>query len=875
MATGFEIGIFGGKILWDCVKLSITSLFSGINKEMTDAMYNAAHEAANKFFDKYGNKYGRFENSFLAKQSNWDVILKLVYLSSKEINIKQIDPRGDEGIVVAPESVIADFLQMLEKEMRDNICLDAMLTMKEILRLEKHSNEMISKLMSKQASLYSEATVAYNKFGLGERDQTTEPKHFWVFNSNSIFVDAIFVEPLYEIIHYNHGCRELESDIKQTNFLDDCLELLKRQKILFLIGPYGSGKTFLSKWLQLKLQVQKIDVVFINCSDIKDLTSELDLTALVKERKQDSKELFIVFDGYDEVNFIKKEEGKISDRILQNIIRLSSLDGIYLILNTRDILHANADIYYDLNVAMCDNRKEMEAYFLCLKYFDRNRIDQWLKNYCIEMNTRGNSQSLDRTRINNIHKNLLTACTNPLFLYMVTILFFEHGNIKDIYDLYESFVQNTVKGKFDFEKFKGAASLGDVVANYREILRGLAVLIAKKNYLQVETIHLDDWYLESNKFNYHIDINDVTEEIVERITTIKNSIEGYDKRKLVGTVLNCYFLEETSEGWKFRDNNILYFLIAEHYFISLNNMIKKFKITNDSWESFKEVYALGDIMIHPLSIEMLLKKLDTIGERKASLSIVIQKLLESGRVLNIKQGHFEGLTTSKINLDLLCCLIYMRLKTDSYIALDYYFKRLNWYISCAKQLNYDYLHLVRRFFRFSKLYHIDFARINYSGYNFSNTQISDCNFYQCKFHDTLMNKVNFKNVCFELCDISDLDLSNVKGSLEFKNCIIDKLFIGEVTGGTSLKFSRCLIKKLEFQHCNQSLFISFYRCDISKFLFINCIKSNEIIIEEGFYPTLEAEGSKLKVKTNISVKYEPSTNKDISILKQNSSPKPI
>jgi hypothetical protein len=119
MIGDFLVGILGNGA-YDTAKRVAISLFGDAPDERTSAIHAALDAAAQRFFERYGTTFGRPAESFLARQSNWDVIVKSVYYSAPTLTSVDFDRRGFEGAPDATEEATAFLVTAVEQEMRKN-----------------------------------------------------------------------------------------------------------------------------------------------------------------------------------------------------------------------------------------------------------------------------------------------------------------------------------------------------------------------------------------------------------------------------------------------------------------------------------------------------------------------------------------------------------------------------------------------------------------------------------------------------------------------------------------------------------------------------------------------------------------------------------
>ena len=78
-----------------------------------------------------------------------------------------------------------------------------------------------------------------DKFRFHDQLRINKEKHFHIYPTDETNIIDIYVEPHYEIVSTNSN-----KIIIGSNFVDDSLGLLDKQRCLFISGSYGCGKNF-------------------------------------------------------------------------------------------------------------------------------------------------------------------------------------------------------------------------------------------------------------------------------------------------------------------------------------------------------------------------------------------------------------------------------------------------------------------------------------------------------------------------------------------------------------------------------------------------------------------------------------------------------
>lgn len=190
---GLLPGIFGN-CAYDIIKDCCIKVFNIEDDEHVNNLYQCIEKASKKFFEKYNNTYGEPSSSFLARQENYEYILKSIYYGNKEQLKDKINPKGfAESANASPES-IQFFINTLLSEMKQNFDLDKILAEKEHIQETSEIREdlktLINALNAKEKSTTEPNHKEWIVQGLGGNDVTTK-----------------YVEGEKYIINYPNGVR--------------------------------------------------------------------------------------------------------------------------------------------------------------------------------------------------------------------------------------------------------------------------------------------------------------------------------------------------------------------------------------------------------------------------------------------------------------------------------------------------------------------------------------------------------------------------------------------------------------------------------------------------------------------------------------------
>jgi len=684
---------------------------------------------------------------------------------------------------------------------------------------------------------------------LAQEDLTTRKYHYNLFPHDDIDVVDIFIEPNFVVLHYQQLQR---IEVAQPNFTKICLEILERQKILFLFGPYGSGKTVLTKVLQRILWDKGYDTAFFRCGGI---MSNLDqLKNFVNARSADANPVLIALDGYDESNLLRLDKKDIKSELLQSILEISFKSQVYLIFNSRPISMNENSIYLSISMLMFDNMQAEMTSFVELRPFTKTQIDHWLDAYSNAKARSGNEHRLHRSGLSTLHKSLSGACANPLFLYMLAVGYYEGGmeDLRDIYSLYKSFVDKTVNGKFHFEQQTIARPIEEIGKCYRNFLRDMAVEISANNYLPFDSDQLDAWNLDPNTSSYAISYENVRGTVERTAAALLEPrvLSELDRGRLTSNVLTCYFLEEADRQWRFKDNNILFFLLAEVFLESLRAAVRLNCSAGGLAACFPDLLHLGRIPLHPLSLELLLNRLTLLEpEEKKQTTKFLRTLVANRQILVLWQT--QGVTDSglQLRIETLLALVFLKIYTESYHDVPLFFDNLRAHGDLVRQMDPVAYDIFRAFFRGLNVRGGVLHGYRFDGYNFQDSRFVGASFEHSAIIESALDHVCFEEVQFQLCKLQSVKAQDVGGSAIFELCDIDL----EIKGPRrlSLKFDGCRIKNLHLyadrRISSKKITIILNDCQVENII-LRKLDIELLDLRGGRHPILKLEGSRVKLR---------------------------
>lgn len=680
-------------------------------------------------------------------------------------------------------------------------------------------------------------SINFNSNSIKRFDISTKSNHFHIFPYISYPISDLFIYPNLEYF----DIIEIEPKYVEISTIEDLLNKIESNKITIIQGGYGSGKTILAKKVNFDL-LEKLKVFYFYATD---LEIYLQGTSLDSEFDLENIPTLLIIDSIDELNNSNTSLKERSAELITNISK--ALKSNHKLLVTTRLLQSEVDkaisnyseIFYDIGI--------LSFGVITINPFEKPHIKEWLSNYSIYKESSESKFLFDYSEIKNWKKGLQSAFNNPLLLFLFCENFIRkpHYDIYDIYALYSDFVNKTVKGKFALEKKSGSQQLKNLHNEYRSILKKIAFNILESNLTNNYSLTSDNEYLDPNTELFYISESQLEATLKFEIDQFinKSSDNKKDNAVLKNNMLNCYFFEFSANNWRFKDNNILFYLIAESFY----EIFKKNSTLENSL-FYSSVLKLCNITINPIIIELLLQNLKN-EKRSSEVSSKLGSMINEGYFINIdKIEHIQNISKNKITCDVLLSIIYLNTNKPDNNLVSYFVKRLAWYTSLIKIIDNKIPYLVKRFFKQINLTNIEFRRINLSGYNLDYSHFNKVTFIQNKIFQSRFNYVVFENCKFYLSDIESSEFSNLSGEIEFSSCIIKHLIIKD-SNNLEFKFSRCLVQDVQFISKNRSeahdLKLIFNNCDIRQMKIHN---SNvmELTLFESFFDTIDLDGSFLK-----------------------------
>lgn len=660
--------------------------------------------------------------------------------------------------------------------------------------------------------------------------EVSDDDFFEIYPGAGISIKDLSIEPVYKILKINESGDKIVSERRcDDHFISSCKKILEENRYLFITGPYGHGKTFLSKLL-----LSKIDdgfTLFFYASNLPTSNSSFRHffnPSAIKYFINRYKKLYIFIDSLEDILI------ENSVNIFEQLNKIHQrFPNVYFIINCRTSEGLRPIDVYEYIRVFWHTDTVIE---LCS--FTNLKISEWMDEYSKAVE---NKQKISFTieDVKRANKNLQSSFCNPLLLLIMSQndMNTDDINSQNWFNHFDNFVNLTIQGKFSKELKSNAflTKKGVNPTNYKDFISKAALTILKnqKQKLDLEKFNREDYFLDPNDTSYLAPNSMIINDMKDCFGIDKND---FSNNKDAERYLNCYFFECKKIGkslyWKFRDNNILFFLCANKLYNMLEDACQNYKNkTEEAKEIINHLFdCISNIPLHPVIIEFVLDNIHHTKDGPDTVLGFINLLIENNEALTIPEREKFNLDYNRIKIDIFLFIIYIRFHYYSYNSYnDYLFKRASQYHSLIKKIDEDLASVIKRYFKNVIIIGAQFRGINIKRYNWSNSKLTNVTFYRCKVSASTFYRNYFRKTSFNLCLIRDIKFEDMGGSLQFKsselsktsfvipnntvfdynndnpvidfyNCVIDDVTImSESTTLPIITFRNCDIKQLHFK----------------------------------------------------------------------------
>ena len=138
MVEDILVGLLGSTA-YETLKILVNKVFGEIHEDdlLINKTYEAVERACQRFFKKYKKEFGPPGDSFLAREENHEILIRCIYLDSKELTIKDLNPDGFRNAPKATDEALKFLVKVFEEELKkDRELVKEMETIKHLRQTE-------------------------------------------------------------------------------------------------------------------------------------------------------------------------------------------------------------------------------------------------------------------------------------------------------------------------------------------------------------------------------------------------------------------------------------------------------------------------------------------------------------------------------------------------------------------------------------------------------------------------------------------------------------------------------------------------------------------------------------------------------------------
>lgn len=702
-----------------------------------------------------------------------------------------------------------------------------------------------------------------------------------VFQS-TISITASIVDECFELFKLSNTNKWEKQELSKPVNKEDVIGLVKKNRLVFIVGGFGTGKTFLSKYIYLKLAEDSGNELYFYYSTV--FFSDLELCPIFKP------ESYVFVDSVDAVAYCKKEPYEIIgylERVYENN------PSCKFIFNMRTSYDNVEDFERNDNnplayFALDENDKDNDLYIIKTIGFrkanginGRDKLDKYLSKIAPD-DARAIYES---HHLDDMAKHAVETCFIPLFAYILGSAIYKNPSSfshdrNDALRIYSAFVDETIRGKFNDEMilFNGYTLKYDY---FEMLLQRMAVGMIKNRKEEIDysedasdasvldnstnnasevhssqDVKAKEKLIFKQKSCYPMDIDLFDVKLKAEVKKLYEEFGG-EQEVSAKNVINNYFFSMYKHDRRvfvrFSDSNVLSYLASGYLF----NVLVKSISAEPSSLNYEEVYKqMSSVELQPDMIDFLLAKFDSFyntKDKRRTLSSEVLKLIN-------ERNYMKNMSEDSVKYTLLLYILFLRFNDDAYSYDEqslHFFKDMQFVINCAKNLNVpkahkknDHRFLLERYFIGCSFIGCDFKRINLKHYNFSKTKIKDSTFTQCKFSKNRFDSAIFKQVEFKNCIFIDQAFSEytLEGNVVFENCQFSDVDFVNANTNYALYFDNCYLDNVRFRDLSRK--VEIYESTIKNVSINHCGNFRVYLRENTYLSEGGISGDNSEIMTN-------------------------
>lgn len=587
-------------------------------------------------------------------------------------------------------------------------------------------------------------------------------------------VENSFLSEIYSVYGIDETYREklIFESIKDREILfQKLLEILSQQKILLIVGDYGSGKTILLKALHQALSEQAGNVVFTTmCRSLAPYImagKKNEMFSFLDQQGNKGKCFYVLLDALDDLNLPMNCRTSYLEICIEWMIEyFKKRENCYLIVDSRNYIKIGSQRkesiqeYFAADYLI--NYEQDIYYFIATRKLNNSEIDIWIQNYSAIRD-----QFTDRALIKREFGKLMKSLSNPLFLFIFMRKYIKDGVGKETgyYYFYMEFVRQTILGKYQWEVSKGAFVLQqmDFVDQYEEFLENVAFDILRKNNSEIQVLIENIWSDEillgeqMNNRNFFIRLDEFSK-------FTETQLHEFQSRGMeTANLLNCYFIGKANEYVFFKDVNVLFLLASQKIYESMMDMISRKQSVFDS----EDLEKLQMIDFYPQVIDFVIYQIMQQGRKEDFFRYAYDAIKKNP----VKDKLISGNTEKLVPSILFIYIIFIKTNVTGYNTpeMRHIFKDIVHYAKLYKEIRYrkdknkPYIYSIERYFMNIYMNDAILKRLNLKYFNFQGSKMNNTRFIQCLFGDNNLKYISTGSLTFELCRIYKVQMNSLSG----------------------------------------------------------------------------------------------------------------
>lgn len=144
---GILEGVFGNSI-FAVIQGLMNKIYDDKDDDLNKRIYESLESTTKNFFNKYKDTYTYPHDTFLARESNIQLIIKSLFYSENIDLLNQIDKRGYRNQPNVSEEHLSYFIMTLQKTMSEDFRLNKIITEKYHIQGSMETKENVKKLLN-------------------------------------------------------------------------------------------------------------------------------------------------------------------------------------------------------------------------------------------------------------------------------------------------------------------------------------------------------------------------------------------------------------------------------------------------------------------------------------------------------------------------------------------------------------------------------------------------------------------------------------------------------------------------------------------------------------------------------------------------------